>query len=251
MARKRTIDPGFFRNDALGECSPLARLFFAGLWCWADRDGRLEDRPKRLAAEILPYDRAEGEALMQELASAGLVVRYEVGGSKYVEIPTFGKYQNPHPKETPSRCPPREGSPKVDLRQTQGEPKERPGVSEGEPFRAQPSSLLASSPSRPSQPSSPPNPQRQAGRANRSTLVHFRTELGLRLGYEQMLPVGRDEDRVLDAFERQLEAVTEDQLLVECMDLARKSTTGTPGSLAWFVPWLERLPLRAVAGGIQ
>jgi len=48
MARSRNIKPGFFRNEMLAECSPLARLLFAGLWCLADRFGRLEDRPKRI-----------------------------------------------------------------------------------------------------------------------------------------------------------------------------------------------------------
>ena len=50
MARARNIKPGFFANENLAECDPLARLLFAGLWCLADREGRLEDRPKRIAA---------------------------------------------------------------------------------------------------------------------------------------------------------------------------------------------------------
>jgi len=34
----------------------LARLLYPGLWMLADREGRLEDRPLRIKAEILPYD---------------------------------------------------------------------------------------------------------------------------------------------------------------------------------------------------
>ena len=59
MARSRNIKPGFFLNDDLAECEPLARLLFAGLWCIADREGRLEDRPKRIKIEVLPYDNCD------------------------------------------------------------------------------------------------------------------------------------------------------------------------------------------------
>ncbi|HEY0297206.1 MAG TPA: helix-turn-helix domain-containing protein [Bordetella sp.] len=31
MARARTLKPGLFKNETLAECSPLARLLFAGL----------------------------------------------------------------------------------------------------------------------------------------------------------------------------------------------------------------------------
>ena len=37
MARARNIKPGFFTNDVLADCDPLARLLFAGLWTVADR----------------------------------------------------------------------------------------------------------------------------------------------------------------------------------------------------------------------
>ena len=127
MARKRTIDPGFFRNEDLGECSPLARLLFAGLWCWADREGRLEDRPKRLRAEILPYDSADGVALVDELVARGFLKRYEAGGVRVLQIVAFGKFQVPHPRETPSALPSdpgcAEGSPKVDPGPTKVEPR--------------------------------------------------------------------------------------------------------------------------------
>ena len=51
MARARNIKPGFFLNEELGVLPPLVRILFAGLWCIADRDGRLEDRPKRIKME--------------------------------------------------------------------------------------------------------------------------------------------------------------------------------------------------------
>lgn len=74
MPRKRDLKPGFFKNEALAELPPLTRMFFAGLWCWADREGRLEDRPKKLKGEILPYDDFDADAALDELERAGLIV---------------------------------------------------------------------------------------------------------------------------------------------------------------------------------
>ena len=39
MSRSRNIKPGFFKNEHLAECQPLARLLFIGLWTLADREG--------------------------------------------------------------------------------------------------------------------------------------------------------------------------------------------------------------------
>ena len=105
MARARNIKPGFFTNDLLGECQPLARLLFQGLWCHADREGRLEDRPKKFKAEILPYDDCDAEILLQELASSGFIVRYQFGGKRYLQVVNFCKHQNPHVKEQESTIP--------------------------------------------------------------------------------------------------------------------------------------------------
>ena len=109
MARARNIKHGFFTNDRLAECEPLARLLFAGLWTIADREGRLEDRPKRIKAELLPYDDCNGDALLTQLADAGFVIRYKAGGNNYIQITNFLKHQNPHIKEATSTIPAPEG----------------------------------------------------------------------------------------------------------------------------------------------
>ena len=57
MARARNIKPAIMDNDDLAELAPLTRLLFVYLWMLADREGRLEDRPKRIAAQALPFDR--------------------------------------------------------------------------------------------------------------------------------------------------------------------------------------------------
>jgi hypothetical protein len=105
MARARTIKPGFFKNEDLAECSFEARLLFAGLWTLADRDGRLEYRPKRIKAELFPFDAVEIHDLAVELHGRKLLVMYEVAGTSYIEIPGFRKHQRPHPKEPRSELP--------------------------------------------------------------------------------------------------------------------------------------------------
>ena len=52
--RARNIKPGSFKNEDLCEIEPLGRLVLIGLWCVADREGKLEDRPKRIKAELFP-----------------------------------------------------------------------------------------------------------------------------------------------------------------------------------------------------
>lgn len=105
MSRSRNIKPGFFKNDLLAECHPLARILFCGLWCEADREGRLHDRPKRIKADCLPYDECDCDELLNQLDARGFIVRYQVGEDRYIAIPEFAKHQNPHCKEQPSTIP--------------------------------------------------------------------------------------------------------------------------------------------------
>ena len=105
MARSRNIKPGFFMNEILAEIEPLGRLLFAGLWTIADRAGRLEDRPKKIKAEVLPYDDCDIEKLLNDLHSYGFIFRYQVNGVRYIQIINFKKHQNPHKNEAPSSIP--------------------------------------------------------------------------------------------------------------------------------------------------
>lgn len=78
MARIRTIKPDFFKNEQVANCSPLDRLFFIGLWTQADREGRVLNRPKRLKAEILPYDNYKVDDGIKKLEKAGLIFKYDI-----------------------------------------------------------------------------------------------------------------------------------------------------------------------------
>lgn len=106
MSRIRSIKPEFFMDEEMSEQHPDAQLLFIGLWTLADRDGRLEDRPKRIKASVFPYRAVDVEKRLAELAAAGFIVRYEGAGKRLLAIRTFAEHQRPHPKETSFGFPP-------------------------------------------------------------------------------------------------------------------------------------------------
>jgi len=106
MPRIRTIKPDFFSNEEIGNLPAQARLLFIGLWTLADCEGRLQDRPMRIAAQLFPYDSWPIPTLLENLAQARLITRYEAEGKKCIQIINFLKHQRPHPKETNFGLPP-------------------------------------------------------------------------------------------------------------------------------------------------
>lgn len=105
MARIRSIKPEITLDEDLADLGFAARYFFLNLWCHCDRDGRCEDRPRKLQALILPWDpEVDANILLDELAPKFLV-RYEVGGKRYLQVVHFDVYQKPQ-KATASKLPP-------------------------------------------------------------------------------------------------------------------------------------------------
>lgn len=105
MARSRSLKPGFFTNEDLIELPFEYRLLFAGLWTLADREGRMEDRPKKIKLQIFPGDDVDVNAGLDALASAGFIQRYEAGGARYIQVVSWSKHQSPHIKEAASTIP--------------------------------------------------------------------------------------------------------------------------------------------------
>lgn len=121
MARARNIKPAIMDNEDLSDFSPMTRLLFVYLWMLADREGRLEDRPKRIGARAFPYDRsADVDAMLGELASGGFIKRYEADGIKVIQINSFLKHQTPHGTEKDSVLPDEQGKYTVHKRQKNG-----------------------------------------------------------------------------------------------------------------------------------
>ncbi|MES2729947.1 MAG: phage replication protein [Pseudomonadota bacterium] len=110
--RARNIKPGLFNNEILGNADPLLSILFCCLWCLADKEGRLEDRPEKIGVAAFPYrqnsyrkDIKEDE-LLYELQEKGFIKRYEVEGKRLIQVNEFRKHQRPHHTEKESVLPP-------------------------------------------------------------------------------------------------------------------------------------------------
>ena len=106
MARIRTIKPEFFTSESVCSVSPLARLLFIGMWCEADRSGRMKWKPQTLKIRYLPVDNCDIEKLTEELCEEGMIKIYEVDGGKYCQIPAFELHQVINNRERESDLPP-------------------------------------------------------------------------------------------------------------------------------------------------
>lgn len=105
MARIRLLNPKFFTDGKICSLPPLTRLLFQGLWCEADREGRLVDSPVDFKIRLLPLDSVDIEAALSALAGVGLIDRYEVEGRRILSIRNFSRYQKPHQNEAKSQLP--------------------------------------------------------------------------------------------------------------------------------------------------
>lgn len=134
MARIRTIKPDFFKNEQLSELPAITRLLFIGLWTQADKEGRLLDRPKRIKAEVFPYDSVNIDSELSRLQSAGFIERYEVGEMKVIQIDKFTRHQRisgnealtkseyPAPPKAAPECEKAEGSTEENFGSTEEAP---------------------------------------------------------------------------------------------------------------------------------
>jgi len=101
--RARNIKPGFFKNEFLAEIPFDARLLFIGLWCYADREGLLEYRPKKVSAEIFPYETFDISSKLATLVRTEFCQIYKnPNGPNIIKIVNFLKHQRPHKNEKDS-----------------------------------------------------------------------------------------------------------------------------------------------------
>lgn len=90
----RQVRPAIWTDENVAELSITARLFFIGLWNFADKNGAFVWRPKTLRAQILPYDNVEVSDLLTELLGRNLVTQYSVDGEGYGLISDWRLLQN-------------------------------------------------------------------------------------------------------------------------------------------------------------
>jgi hypothetical protein len=112
--RRRHILPEWALDEQLCDLPAAVRLLHAFLPCYADRDGILEDRPRRIGFEVFPTDLGvDVGAMLDQLVAAGAVVRYEgfaVDGDgnptgtpvRLLLLRTFAQDQRTHDREAAS-----------------------------------------------------------------------------------------------------------------------------------------------------
>lgn len=108
MPRIRTVKPDFFLDDELAKLPYITRLIFVGLWCCADKAGRLDDNPAKLKVMILPYENDPAvsmDAELDRLADKPFITRYGYDGRKYIQIINWERHQRPHHTEKDSEIP--------------------------------------------------------------------------------------------------------------------------------------------------
>jgi hypothetical protein len=88
MAKGRHLKPDFFTDKHVVSVSPLARLLYQGLWCYAADCGHLDDEPIELKMRILPADNCDVDTLLDELAERGRIERND----GVIYVPNLGKH---------------------------------------------------------------------------------------------------------------------------------------------------------------
>jgi hypothetical protein len=106
VARLRTVHHEVALDDRLAECSWPARLAVVLLPTIADRDGRMRDNPKKIKAQIFPFDDGlDVDAVLDELAKVERLERYNVNGTRYLQLANWDDQQRPHIREAKSTIP--------------------------------------------------------------------------------------------------------------------------------------------------
>lgn len=96
--RSRNIKPDFFTDEKLINLSYAERLFFIGLWCFADKDGFFEIKPHEMKLKLFPEQKIDIVKMLKSLKSQNIVKLHERHGY----LPNFSKHQRPHPNEKKS-----------------------------------------------------------------------------------------------------------------------------------------------------
>lgn len=97
------IDPEFWSDEGIGVWSHTARLFYIGLWNFADDEGRFKAHNQLLKSQIFPYDnKINIENLKKEVSSK--IQWYKTGDSQYGHLRNFLKHQRID-KPQPSKLP--------------------------------------------------------------------------------------------------------------------------------------------------
>lgn len=93
MARIRTIKPEFWIDEKVTDLDPWARLLFIGLWNFADDQGYIDDKPRRIKMQVFPGDDVYVERLLADLLAAGLLTSFDSPIGPVMHIRNWEKHQ--------------------------------------------------------------------------------------------------------------------------------------------------------------
>jgi hypothetical protein len=117
MARIRTVKPEIRKDRVVSSWPYEVRWTFVGLPGYCDDEGRGEDDPLLVKAELYPLDEGmtsrKVEKHLEQIATSGPLCRYKVAGQRFLHLVNFGRHQvvnRPKPSVIPP-CPIHESAP--------------------------------------------------------------------------------------------------------------------------------------------
>lgn len=108
MARIRSVKPEICESETMARLSAEVERTFVRLWTHCDDHGRAKDHPGLIKAALFPlHDDVTPDVVdshLAALAAEGLIVRYTVGGKRWLACPSWAEHQHPQ-KPRPSKVP--------------------------------------------------------------------------------------------------------------------------------------------------
>ena len=108
MAERRMISKSISVSEKVNSLSLFGRLLYTWMIPHADDFGRLPGSPMKVRALVVPMaDETvkDVEAALHDMHDKGLIIWYEVGGEKFIQIKNFEKHQQGLHKRTKSKFP--------------------------------------------------------------------------------------------------------------------------------------------------
>lgn len=93
MARIRSIKPEFWIDEKIVDLSPWARLLFIGIWNFADDQGYIEHKSRRIKMQVFPGDEVDVDQLIKELIAADLLAPYESPIGAVLHVRNWERHQ--------------------------------------------------------------------------------------------------------------------------------------------------------------
>jgi hypothetical protein len=108
MARIRSVHPSICLSETIADLTAQTERTFIRLWTHCDDYGRAVDKPRTIRAAIYPLnDDVNVQTVSDDLdalEAAGLILRYEVDGERFLFVTSWFEFQKPrHPAA--SKCP--------------------------------------------------------------------------------------------------------------------------------------------------